>query len=56
MSIQSGIVNKDLIVKGMGFFSKDVKIKGNTAYRYIRLYSDPSPYCLYDFIQYVGVK
>ena len=30
MSIQSGIVNKDLIVKGMGFFSKDVKIKGKT--------------------------
>jgi len=28
----------------------------DTAYRYIRLYSDPSPYCCYDFIQYIGLK
>jgi hypothetical protein len=28
----------------------------NTAYRYIRLYSTASPYCLYDFIQYLGIR
>lgn len=26
------------------------------AYRYIRLYSGPSPYCLYDFVQFTGVQ
>lgn len=26
------------------------------AFRYVRLYSAPSPYCLYDRIQYTGVK
>lgn len=31
-------------------------INAPAAYRYIRLYSEPSPYCLYDFIQYIGVK
>lgn len=31
-------------------------ISSDAAYRYIRLYSAPSPYCLYDFIQYTGVK
>lgn len=31
-------------------------IDSDTAYRYIRYYSGPSPYCLYDFIQYSGVQ
>jgi hypothetical protein len=31
-------------------------INTDTTYRYIRLYSAASPYCLYDFIQYIGVK
>ncbi len=29
-------------------------IQASGAYRYVRLYSDPSPYCLYDFVQFQG--
>ena len=31
-------------------------IAASAAYRYIRLYSAASPYCMYDFVQYSGVK
>jgi hypothetical protein len=31
-------------------------ISASNAFRYVRLFSDPSPYCLYDFIQYTGVQ
>lgn len=31
-------------------------INASATYRYIRYYSAPSPYCLYDYIQYSGLK